>query len=134
MSPADVAPRNRPRARASLALAALLALAGCKQPGNLIIDFEWEERPGPDEVVYVMLICEQRNGDPLVTEDKILATDGPYRYYPGLTVAVSDVPPGENRVCIVEGREFPSRESPVIYYGISAPFKTGANIEAHVPL
>jgi hypothetical protein len=121
--------------RVWIALAAILAVTGCKRLGKVVIDFEWADHPHPSEQLYATVAVEQRT-DPLISENKILGTAGPVLLPPGETthLKIDFIQPGDLRVAIFEVREFPGSDSPTLYKAISEHFETKANHDVHVSL
>lgn len=111
------------------------AAFSCGQaPGSFAISFTWDIPPAA--TVWVWVRVEERL-DP-EEPGPILASAGPEarENESSLSLGMDSVAHGKNRVVIVEVRDGPSPNQPVIYYGFSQPFELapGRHVDVEVPL
>ena len=131
--------RSRARGPRGWGLAGLLFFAasasGCQQPGEVRVHYLWADGEPTDLPVYAFLRIEERPGDPRAASNRIRATAGPARYDGGrLRLEIEELLNGEDLVAVVEVRRFPSLDAPILYYGLSEPFRMGPNVKAEVPV
>src|SRR5687767_12211970 len=114
-----------------LALMLPMTALGCGR-GHLWFDFFFEEPVPP--MIYAAVRVEERE-ELLIGQNNILGTAGPELLIDGVgDLRVTDIPPGERRVGIFEGRDYLSLSAPITYYGQSEFFETGPGIDRGVPI
>ena len=107
----------------------LLSLSCSVEPGAVSVAIEWSE--APTQEVWLWTSVKELGQDG--TKGKVLALVGPERLEVGgsTSMFLKDVPNGEGRVVVVEVREGPSDNLPVVYYGVSEPFSIVAGKQSY---
>ena len=104
--------------------AACAALAAACEPdkGSARLRFDWGDiEPNFTAAPFLFLSVEERENP--AQSGQLLRLEGPIAYFAGVQVAMRSVPNGDNRVAIAEFRDSRWRNSPVVYYGRSEPFR-----------
>ena len=106
----------------------IIALGGCtpKDQGEFSIHFVWEGgTPSFETGAYFFARIEERS-DGVQTAGRILGTNAGELFTSGMTLNITDIPNGENRVVVAELREGSSADAQVLYYGLSEAFELKA--------
>ncbi len=121
-------------------LLVVLTLAPCacasSDGGSVSASFSFEEPPEETVWIWAKVVVDKEGHK----DGSSLASDGPHEYAPGakLSVELDGVLHGTHRRVVVEIRDGPSPNLPVVYYGISARFSLAPGksktVNVHVPL
>ena len=107
----------------------LLGLGACSaEPGRFELSLLWEMPPSDE--VWLSARLEERTE--LTQPGRVLVTVPLQRYTPGAQLRFEDVPYGENRVVIVEGRALQDPAALPTHYGISELFELTAGQSVQV--
>ena len=98
-----------------------ILMPGC-QKTEFQLDMAWDGEPPAAGTVYLSGRVEDRSLQPA----RVVATAPFVAYRPGVQLDFSDVPVGDERVVIVEGRAQPEPTNLPVYYGESDPFSLRA--------